>query len=220
MRTLPIGLCATLLLLGASEAAGLTINIDIGDVALYTGTGGAPDAGTVWNEYDMLGGSLAGLVDSFGNPTGAAFSLQVTPLSVFEGTPPLSNALLDDVILLWGSESGNELYPFQITGLLPNTRYDLYGYGLEPVPDAGFGTSDPPAPPQPFSSLVVARAAVSDGSGAIEGTFMRPFTLTFVPLAGLSITQVPEPSAALLLGALLLAAPGLGLRGRSPGPRA
>ncbi len=123
----------------ASIAAADVINVQYpvtsnnGGYTVYTGTGAAPDTGTVWNQAQDTSGTgtlLTDLEDSQGNATTISLSeLTSGPNGQrTEKTPAVTNALLDNYLFL---SSTNPTDGFTISGLTAGAQYDLYLYASD-----------------------------------------------------------------------------------------
>lgn len=103
-----------------------------GTYTVYTGTGAAPDTGTVWNQANGTSGTgtlLTDLEDSQGNPTTVSLSELTTGGGQRnETSPAVTNALLDSYLFLTSSTATDT---FTISGLTAGAQYDLYLYASD-----------------------------------------------------------------------------------------
>ena len=107
-----------------------------GGYTVYSGTGAAPDTGTVWNQAQDSNGTgtlLTDLEDSQGNPTNVSLSeLTSGPNGQrTEKSPAVTNALLDNYLFLSGDTGTNLVDGFTISGLTAGAQYDLYLYASD-----------------------------------------------------------------------------------------
>ncbi len=108
------------------------VHVNHGTYTVYTGTGAAPDNGTVWNQAQDTNGTgtlLTDLEDSQGNPTTVSLSdLTSAPNGQRnETSPAVTNALLDSYLFLGTGVTDG----FTISGLTAGAQYDLYLYASD-----------------------------------------------------------------------------------------
>ncbi len=221
-------------LLPASLSAAITVNADFSrDISannvgsnpppiLYTSTGPAPDAGTIWNDLQI---PLAADGDATTDPSvahpvqfnnltsstgvGTTVNIQFTSgfFRSFNGAPPLPTdpgALQGDRVF---ARSG-EVATLTIQGLNPLSFYDLYfinsafvtGYTINSVTKVASGTAYDGSWTE-GAEFALQGSIAPDASGNIVVTIQdseAPIT-GFGVISGLQIVEVPEPSAACLL---------------------
>ncbi|MGC9261650.1 MAG: PEP-CTERM sorting domain-containing protein [Phycisphaerae bacterium] len=96
--------------------------------SVYTGTGAAPDTGTVWNQSNPGTKTATSLVDSQGNPTSVTLENTILANGMRgEPGPAVTNALLDNYLFM----DGTTPFTFTIAGLTPGFSYDLYLYSSD-----------------------------------------------------------------------------------------
>jgi len=112
----------------ASFAAQGLVNVDVNNGFTFSGAGVLGSTGDIWNEINS-GGLKQFLADSTGSPS--AVSLNITGVgSIFSdtgGSDPANNpatvGLLADYLYV-----NNSTLTFQLTGLAPNSSYNLVSY--------------------------------------------------------------------------------------------
>jgi hypothetical protein len=116
-----------------SLSRGASINVDFDDISTptYSGTGAAPDPGTVWNGVGAAALNALPLIDSLGMATSVTLTKPyVDDFSNAGGATPTSNELLLDYLFVFNASS-----TMTIGGLVPYAPYSLFVYGAGDQPD-------------------------------------------------------------------------------------
>lgn len=211
-------------LLAPALVQGLTINVDLnrdGGSPLYAGVGVAPDAGTVWNSLipaDGPGGvTIADVSDSLGNTL--ASDITITAVGDDFNVWSNNSAGNPTPVALMEEYTYTGTYTVSITDLAPGSyRLFVMGQGDNDWQSGGFvisgangGASVAPADlsgdpdfrnltrPDALGKTYHVLDGVVDGSGVFEFS-----TTTEGYLNGFQISQIPEPSIAVLGGLGLL----------------
>ncbi|BDS06082.1 hypothetical protein NT6N_11220 [Oceaniferula spumae] len=200
---------------------------------LYSGTGPATDAGTSWNDFQVqlsttgqtvaAGQSFSGinggntLIASDG-VTDSGFNVALTSgfFRAFNGgTSGGTGDLLGDRVF----SNGNNNAIFTLSGLNSTKTYDLYliqgNYDVTFISGANsvVATGSSSATFESGVNFGLLSGLTPDASGNLSVTIDPTPDNQFGVIAGLQIVEVPEPSAAVLLGLASLA--GLTRRRRS-----
>jgi hypothetical protein len=233
MRSLVIwmGMC---LAAGIScpAAYGASVNVDFNGTessGTYSGTGAAPDTGTVWNGITPSGASYTSgaLVDSAGGATPITVTLSTYNVyDADENTAAYQPALLNDFIYQTVLGPNGPPGNFSIDNLTPGGAYDLYFYGQNggysnTATSFTIGSTTKIATntnsgggPSSFvedANYVVFSSVIATG-GSIAGTFNDVAAANNAAFNGLQIVTVPEPTSVVgaVVGSVLLF--GLGRR--------
>lgn len=127
-----------------ASAVTATVNVDFGSGALYVGQGAMTDSGTLWNAGVATNGTGTNLLDSQGIPSSVGYTLAGAQGrgNVNEGGELTSKAnLLGDYIFGLDNNPASHL-DLLITGLVPNSPYDIVLYGIQNNTFNGFLTDN------------------------------------------------------------------------------
>ena len=234
MKKLAFMLLCTVVFAGSALAGAggdLTVNIDPvwytgGDwgamADLYVGTGAAPDAGTLWNPtyYDYapdwslnqpVGVTNAYASDGTWTEVDVDFTsgAELSPTGIYTVSPTSGNLMLDSYVY---SHPDTTTCDILISGLVPETEYDVYLYGTAPLDLGGTifilggvtkgTTGDITVPFTTYAAGVdhVVFTVTSDINGEIAGAWTTNGDTDYGVLNGMQIVGVPEPATMCLLG--------------------
>ncbi len=189
-------------------------SFDIGNAAIYTGTGPAGGASETWAQ---VGSTTAN------KNTVTGITLEVSHGTAYHdsgGTGDPHDALVQDYHLQAGGGDGQANY--QITGLDPDSTYEIYMiapdgtgngdtnvYGADYTVDIGTaddvslratgGTADAFTEWVDGRDYIVFTNARSDVNGEFSGTYYQIAGQPHTGLAGVQVVLVPEPATMSLL---------------------